>query len=257
MKYLAVCEYDGTNYSGFQFQANAKSIQAEIENAINRVGPIKKRINCCGRTDGGVHAFAQIIDFESDANRTNKNWLKGINSNLPNDIALKDIRTVDEGFHARFSAINRRYLYCIDNHSVQRPLQAAHFMWVQEPLDIDLIKNEVHILKGEHDFSSFRSSECSAKSPIKKIEDFEIMHHQGFIYFQITANAFLHNMVRIIVGTLIQIGLKQNNISLQELINAKDRKLAGPTAKPCGLLFLGATYPNINQTQFSFGDIGN
>jgi len=256
MKYLAVCEYDGKNYSGFQYQKNAPSIQAEIEHAINQVGPLKRRINCSGRTDGGVHAFAQIIDFESDAERDNKNWLNGINSNLPNDIALKDIRIVDESFHARFSAVNRRYLYCIDNNLVHRPLQANRHAWIEESLDIDLISEEAKALKGEQDFSSFRSSECSAKSPVKNIEDFEVITDQGFVYFQITASAFLHNMVRIIAGTLIKIGLKQSKMSLLDIIKGRDRNLAGPTAKASGLMFLGARYSGITQTQFSFKDIG-
>ena len=252
MKYLAICEYQGTHYSGFQYQNNSKSIQAEIEYAINKVGHLKKRINCCGRTDAGVHAYSQIIDFESDAERTLQNWENGINSHLPKDIALKDIRLVDESFHARFSAINRRYLYCIDNNNTQRPLKAATSYWIKDTLDLDLIRKEAHSLKGEHDFSSFRSSECTAKSTIKNIQEFEIFSKNGFIYFEITANAFLHNMVRIIIGTLIQIGLHQHKMSLKEIICSKNRANAGPTAQACGLVFLGASYPGHTETQFSF-----
>ena len=252
MKYLAICEYQGTNYSGFQFQNNANSIQAEIEEAINKVGNLKKRINCCGRTDAGVHAYSQIIDFESDAERTLQNWENGINSHLPKDIALKDIRLVEDSFHARFSAINRRYLYCIDNNLTQRPLKAATSCWIKDTLDLDLIREEANALLGEQDFSSFRSSECSAKSTIKNIEEFEIFFKNGFVYFEITANAFLHNMVRIIVGTLIQIGLHQHKMSLKEIIFSKNRENAGPTAQACGLVFLGASYPGHAETQFSF-----
>ena len=242
MRLAFTLEYDGTNFSGFQRQTNAITIQEQIENAIKKVEGSDISINYSGRTDAGVHALSQVFDFETDILRDHRNWIDGINSNLPKTISVKKVFEVPIDFNSRFSAKERKYSYVIYN-SKNKPLFFDRFShWVTNKLDIDIMTNQLQMFKGEHDFTSFRSSSCNSKNPIKTISNVDIQKINNFIIITISANAFLQNMVRIMVGTLIDIAKKENNSSISEIIMKKDRSFAGKTSPSSGLFFLGPTY---------------
>jgi len=235
-------EYDGTDFSGFQRQKNAPTIQEKIEDAIRAVTESDISINYSGRTDAGVHALSQVFDFETNIKREEKNWIDGINANLPKTISVKQAFNVPEDFNSRFSAKERRYSYVIYN-SKNKPLFFDKFShWITNKIDIDIMEYELKMLNGEHDFSSFRSSSCNSKNPTKKISYTDIKKINNFIVITISANAFLQNMVRIIVGTLIDIAKRENDLSISEIIKKNDRSYAGKTAPSKGLFFLGPTY---------------
>lgn len=243
MRLAFTVEYDGTDFSGFQKQKNASTIQEKIEEAIKTITGSDITINYSGRTDAGVHALSQVFDFETSIKRDNKNWIDGINSNLPKTIAVKQIYDVPEDFDSRFSAIERRYSYVIYN-SKNKPLFFNRFShWVTNELDTDIMESELKMLKGKHDFTSFRSSSCNSRNPVKNISFTSIQKIDNFIVITISANAFLQNMVRIIVGTLIDISKNENKLSITEIIKKNNRNFAGKTAPSKGLFFLGPTYP--------------
>ena len=225
MKLVFTLEYNGKYFSGFQKQANAKTIQEEIENSIYKITQETISINYAGRTDAGVHAISQVFDFETSIDREDHEWIDGINSNLPRTIKVTSVTSVDSNFHSRFSALDRTYAYIIYN-SKSKPIFFD-----------DLI--------GKHNFSSFRSSSCSSNNPIKEIKDFRVEKFGNFLVFHISANAFLHNMVRIIMGTIVDIAKNENKLSIKQIIDAKDRISAGRTLSAKALYFLGPTYKDV------------
>ena len=181
MRLAFTLEYDGTNFSGFQRQTNAITIQEQIENAIKKVEGSDISINYSGRTDAGVHALSQVFDFETDILRDHKNWIDGINSNLPKTISVKKVFEVPIDFNSRFSAKERKYSYVIYN-SKNKPLFFDRFShWVTNKLDIDIMTNQLQMFKGEHDFTSFRSSSCNSKNPIKTISNIDIQKINNFL----------------------------------------------------------------------------
>ncbi len=243
MRLAFTLEYDGTNFSGFQRQKNAPTIQEHIEEAIKKITGSNVSINYSGRTDAGVHALSQVFDFETNIERDYQNWIDGMNSNLPRTIAVKKVFNVPNDFNSRFSATERKYSYVIYN-SKNKPLFFDKFSHVvSNKLDINTMKDQLEMLNGKHDFTSFRSSNCNSKNPIKKVSYTDIQKINNFIVITISANAFLQNMVRIIVGTLIDIAKNENNLSISEIIKTNDRNSAGKTAPSKGLFFLGPTYP--------------
>ena len=255
MRYACVTEYDGTNFSGFQRQLNAKSIQECIEVALQQVTQKKIPINYSGRTDAGVHALSQVFDFETSINRDSKNWLDGLNSNLPKSINIKNISQVSDDFHSRFSAKERSYSYVIYN-SKNKPLFFNRFcFWESKEIDLSLLKKEAKHFLGNHDFSSFRSSSCNSKNPNKKITKIDINVSGKFIIISITANAFLHNMVRIIVGTLLDIAKGEIKDSVIDILSAKNRNESGRTLSPQGLFFLGPKYESKLKISSPFKDL--
>ena len=237
-------EYDGTSFSGFQSQKNVPTVQDSIEEALKKITNQNCRINYSGRTDAGVHALSQVCDFETTVKRTDEEWINGINSNLPSTISVKDIFKVPKTFNSRFSAIERKYSYVIYNSKNKPLFIEKNTYWVRNSLDIDLMKEQLQSFKGEKDFSSFRSSNCNSKNPIKIVKDINLIKFNDFIIITIIANAFLQNMVRIMVGTLIDIAKNENNMTIQDILDKKDRKIAGKTAPACGLFFLGPKYPD-------------
>ena len=242
MRLAFTTEYDGSGFSGFQRQKNAISIQQNLEEVIEKITQEKKVINYAGRTDAGVHALSQVFDFTTDIKREEKNWIDGINSNLPDAIAVTKMFEVPDDFHSRFSAVERSYTYVIYN-SRSKPLffdNCSH--WDNNNLDIDVLSQQAKMFIGKHDFTSFRSSSCSSKNPIKSIRDIEIEHHDKFIFISIHANAFLHNMVRIMVGTLLDIAKGEISLSVEEILSKHDRSYAGKTVSAKGLFFLGPKY---------------
>lgn len=242
MRLAFTLEYDGTDFSGFQLQKNAITIQEHLEKAIKEITATDIKINYSGRTDAGVHAISQVFDFETEIKRDDNSWIRGINSNLPKSIAVKNIFHVPTDFNSRFSALERRYAYVIYN-STNKPLFFDKFShWITNEIDLDEMQIQLEMFLGEHNFSSFRSSSCNSKNPIKRVSFVELKKIDNFIVVTIAANAFLQNMVRIMVGTLIDIAKKENKLSIMDILKKEDRAFAGKTLPASGLFFLGPSY---------------
>lgn len=238
-------EYDGTNYFGFQKQKSTKqTIQGSLEESISRVADHKVKTFCSGRTDAGVHAFMQVLHFDTKAIRSSIEWSRGINSYLPKDIRVLWAKEIDESFHARFSATKRFYIYNILNDPTPSALWAHRSLYIPTRLDMQSMKKASKYLLGEHDFSSFRGSGCQSKTPIRNIHKIKISRKDDFVTLEFTANAFLLHMVRIIVGTLIMVGKKEiQPKEVDKILKQKNRKIAGKTVSSSGLFFLGPCYP--------------
>ena len=237
-------EYDGTHYNGWQYQPHAPSVQERLNDAISVVADHAIQCIGSGRTDTGVHARGQVVHFDTRAKRLPRGWLMGINSNLPDDINILWIKEIDDQFHARYSAIKRAYRYSILNRPVRSALARHRAWWVRQSLDVIAMKVGAGCLVGTHDFSSFRASGCQAHSPVRHMLLVEITRHRDWITIDIEANAFLHHMVRNIVGSLVKIGHGERPVEwLQTLLDARDRKLAGITAPAAGLVLTGIQYP--------------
>jgi len=245
VRFVGICQYDGSNYSGFQSQKNASSIQDQIELAISYIGRLDGRINYAGRTDAGVHASGQIFDFSSKDDRETSQWLKGLNSLLPNDISVSSIQKVPDEFHSRFDAINRTYSYVIYTGKTQPIFLRDYVYWEKNEIDIKIMKAEAAHLIGTHNFNSFRGSKCTAKNPVRTIHSIDIQIKDHFIIISMCANAYLYNMVRIIIGTLLDIS-KGFGKDMKTILSAQDRKIAGKTAQAQGLFFTGADYKKID-----------
>ena len=227
-------------------KSGLRTVQSVVESALSQVANHPVRVFCSGRTDSGVHAVEQVIHFETDTIRTDRAWLFGGNVNLPSDVNFKWIKVVSNDFHARFSAIARSYKYKIHHHPVRSSLKADYYLWEPRPLNVKDMKAAADMLIGEHDFSCFRGSLCQAKSPIKTVEYIQIDSIEDELILNIKANAFLHHMVRNIVGTLLKIGRGEKSVEwMSQVLISKDRKKAGPTAEPQGLYFMKAYYKEI------------
>ena len=238
-------EYDGSEYFGFQKQKSTnQTIQGLLEASASRVADHKVKTFCSGRTDAGVHAFMQVIHFDTEATRTSSEWLRGINSSLPSDIRVIWSREMDESFHARFSATSRSYLYNIYNNQTPSALWSDRSLFVTQKLDVRLMRAASKYLIGEHDFTSFRGSGCQSKTSLRNIENIEISKKDKFIRVELRANAFLLHMVRIIIGTLLMVGKKEiKPKEVEDILKQQDRRLAGKTVSSSGLFFLGPKYP--------------
>ena len=250
-RFFAQLEYQGTRYLGFQKQKNTKkTIQSQIESALSKVANHKITTICSGRTDSGVHATNQIIHFDSKSKRSTDSWVRGANTYLPNDIAIKNIFKVENNLHARFDAKYRTYIYLIKN-SLQKPaIEANNSLWIRANLNIKKMNAACKHLLGEQDFSSFRSTNCQSKTAIRNIYSAIFIQKKEYILFQIKGNAFLQNMIRILVGTLIEVG--KNNLTItkfKNIIKAKNRKKACKTVSPNGLYFIGPEYNDFTYTK--------
>tara|TARA_B110000483_G_scaffold156705_1_gene186081 strand:+ start:15 stop:758 length:744 start_codon:yes stop_codon:yes gene_type:complete len=247
MKIALGVEYLGTDFHGWQIQKSGlRTVQGVVEPALSKIANHPVRVFCSGRTDAGVHAQEQVIHFETETTRTDGAWLFGGNANLPSDVNFKWAKEVGDDFHARFNAHARSYEYKIHNHPVRSSLKAGYYLWEPRSLNIDEMKKAAAFLVGEHDFSCFRGSMCQAKSPIKTIEYLQIDEIDDDLIIKVKANAFLHHMVRNIVGTLLKIGREEENPEWMLLVlDSKDRKEAGPTAEPQGLYFIKAHYQTL------------
>jgi len=246
MRFALRVEYNGTNYFGWQKQKinKEKTIQYSVDKAISKVANHKINSICGGRTDTGVHAFSQIIHFDTTSKRSDLNWIKGINTFLPDDIIIKDIFHVKEDFHARFSATDRTYRYIILNQHTPSSIFINNFLSYKDKIDILRIKASFKYIIGENDFSCFRSSGCSSLSPIKNIKKLHIKKVRNFIIIDITANSFLYHMVRNMVGCFIDIGIKKiEPKEMKKILLSKDRRKIGVTVEPKGLYLLNISYP--------------
>jgi tRNA pseudouridine38-40 synthase len=237
-------EYDGTDFLGWQRLSHGRSVQAAIEAALSFVAAHPVDVTCAGRTDAGVHARCQVVHFDSNAVRSERGWALGANSHLPPSIAVLWARPVADDFHARYGARARRYRYLILNRPIRPALDARRVAWERVPLDIGAMHRAAQALIGEHDFTAFRTVACQARSPSRNVREIAIARDGDEISIEIEANAFLHHMVRNIVGSLLPIGRGEQPESwLAELLAGRDRAKAGPTAPAAGLTFIGPRYP--------------
>ncbi len=242
--YAISIEFLGTNYRGWQRQQEVDSIQENIETAFSKIANEPIEIIAAGRTDAGVHASNMIAHFATTAKREPYNWLRGVNTLLPNDIAVRTITAMPTDFHARFSAIARRYRYITLNQPFRPALLYGQVTHEYAPMDFAKMQQAVATLVGTHDFTSFRAAACQSNQPIRNIHFANLTQHGEFMVLDIQADGFLHHMVRNIMGSVFAIGRGEQPINwLQTLITAKDRTLAAPTASADGLYFINALYP--------------
>ncbi|AFJ43419.1 tRNA pseudouridine(38-40) synthase TruA [Francisella orientalis] len=245
--YLLQIEYFGKNYCGWQRQSHSPSVQEELEKALSKIANQNIEVTCAGRTDTGVHATSQVVNFHSDADRTLSSWMRGTNALLPKDIKILDIREVDNDFNSRFTAINRTYNYIIYNNITSSPIFVEHCLWENRELNIDKMNQACKYLLGEQDFTSFRSSQCQSNTPFRNIQKAEFIKLGNFIVFEVIGNAFLHHMIRNFIGSLLKVGLEFESPEWIKLVlEAKDRTRAAETAKAHGLYFVGVEYPDFS-----------
>lgn len=238
--------YDGRPWLGWQTQPSGVTVQDALESAITVFTGSKHATICAGRTDTGVHATAQVVHLDTDIDRPSEAWVRGLNSHLPASIAVQWALEVPVTFHARFSAVSRGYTYLLINSRVRHPLWHGRAGWMFQPLDVSLMQSAAKSLIGEHDFSSFRSSQCQAKSPIRTLTRLDIERKGESITFRLQANGFLHHMVRNIVGALVQVGQRRKPVEyLAVTMAARDRTKAAPTFSPDGLYLTDVNYPDI------------
>ncbi len=241
-------QYDGEPWQGWQTQAHGFTVQDKLEFALSKFTLQEISTSCAGRTDAGVHAIEQVVHFDTDLDRDTQSWVRGVNTFLPASIAVRWATevVVDDtpgNFHARFSARSRTYQYMLYNNHVRSPLLEGKAGWVFRTLDVDKMREASSHLMGEHDFSSFRSVQCQAKSPIKTMHAIKIEQRGDLMMFTLHANAFLHHMVRNIVGSLVYVGNgSQPSRWIAELLTAKDRKFAAPTFMADGLYLAKIDY---------------
>ncbi len=236
-------EYNGAPYCGWQSQTSGCGVQDFLEKALTNIAQHDIRIHAAGRTDTGVHALMQVVHFDTEIVRPDTAWVRGVNAFLPETIRVQSAKAVDEEFHARFSAQQRRYQYLLANQVTAPAIQADRAGWYHAPLDVNAMQAGIAYLRGEHDFSAFRASECQAKSPIKHLQIATVEQHGDWYKFEFAANAFLHHQVRNMVGALIYVGNGKNPPELiKELLNQKDRTLSPPTFSPNGLYLAGVQY---------------
>lgn len=240
-KLLTIC-YDGTNYCGWQVQPNGITVQQVILEKLSAIMSDCKGVTGCSRTDSGVHANMYCLHFDTESNIPNKNIVNALNSMLPFDISALSCEDVDEDFHARYSCTAKEYVYKIYNGEIRNPFKEKYYLHIKEYIDCDVLNKSCQMFLGEHDFSAFCASGSSVKTTVRNIYDCSIERFGEDVIFRITGDGFLYNMVRIIVGTLLDI----NNGKIEwddipKIIESKDRKNAGKTAKPTGL-YLNKVY---------------
>jgi tRNA pseudouridine38-40 synthase len=238
-------EYDGTQYAGWQWQAGKPTVQAKLQSALSQIACQPITVNCAGRTDAGVHALEQVAHFDCEVERDLHAWLMGGNSQLPDDIRITWVRPAMGDFHARYSAIARFYRYVILNRPMKSALLRTQATWCYQPLDADKMHQAAQFLIGEHDFSSFRAQGCQSQSPNRFMHFIDVYRQEDRVIIDISANAFLHHMVRNIAGVLMSIGMGKQPVDWTlQLLVIKDRSKASVTAPPDGLHLGGVFYPD-------------
>ncbi|HTD89355.1 MAG TPA: tRNA pseudouridine(38-40) synthase TruA [Burkholderiales bacterium] len=241
-------EYEGSGFCGWQTQVARCAVQDHLEVALAQIAGIPVKTICAGRTDAGVHALAQVVHFDCARERPDSAWVRGVNALLPPSLAVTWAKTVSETFSARFSATARHYRYVLLNDAVRPAADHGRVGWFHASLDMERMRAAALSLIGEHDFSAFRSAECQAKSPVRALTKLEIGRHGYYVTFDLSANGFLHHMVRNIVGSLIYVGKGRHDSAwLRELLDARERKLAAPTFDAAGLYLTGVDYDAVWQ----------
>jgi tRNA pseudouridine38-40 synthase len=236
--------YNGQAYQGWQSQSSGLTVQDKLEAALGKfTSQLRVSTLCAGRTDAGVHGLMQVIHFDTDLQRDTNSWVRGTNAHLPRDIAVHWAHEVPREFHCRASAVSRRYAYIVLDSPVRPSVDSGRVGWVFKPLAMEPMQLAAHHLVGEHDFSSFRASACQALSPVKILLPIVINRRGAYWRFEFEANAFLHHMIRNIMGCLVAIGQgKYPPQWILEVLAARDRDAAAPTFAPDGLYFLGPRY---------------
>lgn len=249
MRWALTLEYCGLGFSGWQVQPEQPSVQQALEQAIAAIAGHPVRVTAAGRTDTGVHATSQVVHFDTGTERRQNAWLRGVNAFLPQSVAVLEAQAVSEQFHARFSARSRRYRYVLLNRAARPGVLAGRIGWYHAPLDCARMQQAAQFLLGEHDFSSFRAAECQARSPIKQMHSIDIRREGDVLILDLHANAFLHHMVRNVVGCLVHVGKGRYPPDwLAGVLAARDRTHAAPTFMADGLYLTGveyAEYPDI------------
>lgn len=240
--------YDGTNYNGYQSQLNGITIEDNLKDAITKITSKKIKLYCAGRTDAGVHAEGQVVNFTTDkVNMNEENWLLALNSILPHDIRILKCEFVSKDFHARKSAFYREYWYYIINDITISALKNRYSVLYINPLKIDLLQEYCNVLIGEHDFTSFTALKDRSKSKIRFIHSIKVEKENNLIIIKFIANSFLHKMIRNIIGTLIKLHrFEKPSSELVKILGKKDRRIAGPTFSPRGLIFKKVYYKEIS-----------
>lgn len=249
-RYALGIEYDGSAFSGWQrlsqpgSAAGDPSLQAAVESALSFVAGRPIEVVCAGRTDAGVHGQCQVVHFDSPVERDTRGWVLGTTTRLPPSICVRWCVPTAPDFHARFSARARRYRYRILNRAVRPALERQYLSWERRPLDADAMHRAAQALLGENDFSAFRTVHCQAPHARRDLQHIAVRRIDEVIEIDVQANAFLHHMVRNIVGSLLPVGRGERPESwIAELLAGRDRTVAGPTAPPTGLVFIGPRYP--------------
>ena len=236
-------EYDGAAFNGWQTQPDGRAVQDVLECALARIAGTSISTVCAGRTDSGAHALDQVVHFDTDAARPLTAWVRGVNRFLPASIAARWARQVGDEFHARYGARRRRYDYWILNAPVRSPLAHARAGWVFRPLDAGAMSKAAMHLIGRHDFTSFRSAECQAATPVRDVEQLIVDRNGPLVLISITANAFLHHMVRNIVGALVYVGVgRRPHDWVRDVLHARDRAASAPTFSAAGLYLARVEY---------------
>lgn len=244
MRCALVIEYDGTEFNGWQIQPSAPSVQQSVERALSLVADHKIKTICAGRTDSGVHACGQVVHFDTDAVRTPRNWCLGANTNLPSTVSVVWAGCVPDEFNARFSATERTYRYRILNRSSRAAIDARSVWTVPRRLDIARMRQAARLMIGKHDFSAFRSADCQARTATRQLTQVDIEAFGDHVVVCVSANAFLQNMVRIITGVLVAVGMGDREPEwVGELLGHGDRTLGGVTVPACGLSLVRVRYP--------------
>lgn len=244
MRYALGIEYDGSGFLGWQRLSHGDSVQGAVEAALASILQCKVDAVCAGRTDAGVHATQQVVHLETDVERPLRAFVEGTNTRLPPSVRVLWAQPVADAFHARHSARARRYRYRLLNRRVRPALMREHLSWEPRPLDAEAMHRAAQSLLGENDFSAFRTAQCQARHPMRDLHAITVRREEEQVVVEVQANAFLHHMVRNIVGSLMVVGRGERGESwIAELLTGRDRTVAGPTAPAAGLTFLGPRYP--------------
>jgi tRNA pseudouridine38-40 synthase len=236
-------EYDGRPFNGWQSQADGQTVQDTLQHALSKISVDPISVVAAGRTDTGVHALEQVVHFDTQVQRPLTAWVRGANALLPDSIAVLWAHPVPDVFHARFSAQGRSYRYVLINRATRLAIHASKAGWYHAPLDLAAMQFAARLLIGEHDFSAFRAAECQAKSPVKHLQQLDISSHGEMLIFDISANAFLHHMVRNIVGCMVYVGNGKHPPEwMAEVLAGRERGLAAPTFAPDGLYLKSIAY---------------
>jgi len=240
--------YDGARFDGWQTQPSGRTVQDALEAALAALADHPVRVACAGRTDAGVHACAQVVHFDTPAQRPLQAWVRGVNARLPDAVAVLDARVAPADFHARYSALRRHYAYLLHCAPVAHPLLAGRVGWEFRPIDVAAMRAGAARLLGEHDFSAFRAAQCQARTPVRTLERLAVTPLADLVVFEFSANAFLHHMVRNIVGALVAVGVGRRAPEwIGELLASRDRRRGAATFTGSGLYLAGVDYD---------GDIG-
>ena len=244
MRLAVGIEYAGTRFAGWQRQDGAATVQGAVEAALSRVADHPVAVTCAGRTDAGVHALGQVVHFDTNVQRPPRGWLLGANGALPPDVGLAWLAHVPDDFHARYSALARSYRYVILNRASRAPLLHERACWRHGALDAERMHAAAQALCGQHDFSAFRAAQCQSRVALRRLDSIAVRRHGALLFIDVTANAFLHHMVRNIAGSLMLVGEGARPEGwLAEVLATRDRRVAGPTAPAGGLYFARVDYP--------------